>query len=160
MAASASLAALAGNEPEGRCARGPSVQSAGSCLTMAWSRWCSSAWMVERGIGEHRVVAPGAEQLVLPGGCLLVLVADPPHDQPGADRLSLLRSERRVGDLGDLGVGDPAAQLVIPDRAGVPDGGPGVLPMAAIAACTCGFIATVTEKNASAARTAPVNAAE
>ena len=33
-------------------------------------------------------------------------------------------------------------------------------PMAAIAAATCGFICTVTEKNAPAARTAPVNAAE
>ena len=33
-------------------------------------------------------------------------------------------------------------------------------PMAAIAASTCEFIATVTEKNAPAARTAPVNAAE
>ena len=33
-------------------------------------------------------------------------------------------------------------------------------PMAAIAARTCGFIGTVTEKNAPAARTAPVNAAE
>jgi hypothetical protein len=32
--------------------------------------------------------------------------------------------------------------------------------MLAIAALTCEFICTVTEKNASAARTAPVNAAE
>jgi len=32
--------------------------------------------------------------------------------------------------------------------------------MAAIAARACGFIGTVTEKNAPAARTAPVNAAE
>ena len=31
--------------------------------------------------------------------------------------------------------------------------------MAAIAAAACGFICTVTEKNAPAARTAPVNAA-
>ena len=33
-------------------------------------------------------------------------------------------------------------------------------PMAAIAAATCGFIGTVTEKNAPAARTALVNTAE
>ena len=46
---------------------------------------------LERGIGEHGVVAPGGEQLVLPGSCLLVQVADPADDQPGGDGLGLLR---------------------------------------------------------------------
>ena len=82
---------------------------------------------LERGIGEDGVVAPGGEQLVLPGSCLLVQVADPADDQPGGDRLAFLRGERRVRHFGDLGVGDPAAELVIPDRARVPDRGPGVL---------------------------------
>jgi hypothetical protein len=45
---------------------------------------------LERGIGEDRVVAPGGEQLVLPGGCFLVQVADPADDQPGDDGLALL----------------------------------------------------------------------
>ena len=128
MAAQASQAALAGNEPEGRWASGPSVQSAKTCSTWAWSRWCSSAWSSrERGVGEHGVVAPGGEQLALAGGGLAVEVVDPADDQPGGDRLALLRGERGVGHLGDLGVGDPAAQLVIPDRAGVADRRPGVL---------------------------------
>src|SRR5438067_7577085 len=43
MAAQASQAALAGNEPVGRWASGPSVQSASTCSTWAWSRCCSSA---------------------------------------------------------------------------------------------------------------------
>src|SRR6266516_3917402 len=49
MAAQASQAAFAGKEPEGRWATGPSVQSAKTCSTTAWSRWCSSAWMVWNG---------------------------------------------------------------------------------------------------------------
>src|SRR5690349_6699322 len=38
-------------------------------------------------------------------------------DQPGGDVqvLVLLGGEGRVAGLGDLGVGDPAAQLVVPD---------------------------------------------
>jgi hypothetical protein len=79
----------------------------------------------ERGIGEHRVVAPGGEQLVLPLRGLLVQVADPADDQPRGDGLALLRRERRVPDLGDLGVGDPGAQLIVPDGVRVFDGGPG-----------------------------------
>ena len=45
---------------------------------------------LERGVGEDRVVAPGGEQLVLPGSCLLVQVADPADDQPrgGPPRVS------------------------------------------------------------------------
>ena len=80
---------------------------------------------LERGIGEHRVVPPDREQLVLPGGRLLVQVPDPADDQPSGDRLALLRRERRVRDFGDLGVRDPGVQLVVPDRARVLDGGPG-----------------------------------
>ncbi len=73
---------------------------------------------LERGIGEDRVVAPGREQLVLPGRTMVVEVADPAHDQPGGDGLALLRrGERGVFGLGDLGVGDPAPELVISDRA-------------------------------------------
>jgi hypothetical protein len=62
---------------------------------------------LDRGVGEHGVVAPGREQLVLPGGSLAVEVTDPPHDQPGGDLLALLRGgERGVPGLGDLGVTD------------------------------------------------------
>ena len=82
---------------------------------------------LERGVGEDGVVAEDGEQLVLARGGLLVQVADPADDQPGGDRLPLLRGERRVRRLGDLGVGDPGAQLVIPDRPGILDGRPGVL---------------------------------
>jgi hypothetical protein len=81
---------------------------------------------LERGVGEDRVVAPGGEQLVLPGRSLPVQVADPPDDQPGGDGLAFLRGERGAGHLGDLGVRDPGPQLVIPDRPWVADRGPGI----------------------------------
>jgi hypothetical protein len=51
-------------------------------------------------VGQERVVAPDREQLGE-----LVLVPDPPHDQPGGDRM-LGGAERGEADLGDLGVGD------------------------------------------------------
>ena len=108
MAARVSHAALAVNDPEGRCASGPSVQSAKTCSTTAWSRCWASAWSSSNGrVGEHGVVAPDREQLVLPWRPW-VLVADPADDQPGGDGLALLRGERGVAGLGDLGVGDPA----------------------------------------------------
>jgi hypothetical protein len=75
---------------------------------------------LERRVGEDRVVTPDGEQLVLPGGSFLVQVADPADDQPRGDGLSLLRRKGRVLGLGDLRVGDPAVQLVVPDRARVP----------------------------------------
>ena len=66
---------------------------------------------LERGVGEDGVVAPGREQLALPGCRLRVLVADAPDDEPGGDvQFLLLGGERRVSGLGDLGVGDPAVQ--------------------------------------------------
>ena len=82
---------------------------------------------LERGVSEQRVVAPEGEQLALARGGPLVQVPDPADDQPGGDRLPLLRRERRVLRLGDPGVGDPGAQLVIPDRPGILDGRPGIL---------------------------------
>ena len=82
---------------------------------------------LERGVGEDGVVAPGGEQLTL-ARCGLCLVADAADDQPGGDvQLLFLRGERRVAGLGDLGVGDPAVQLVIPDGLRVLDGLPRVL---------------------------------
>ena len=62
---------------------------------------------LERRVGEDGVVPPDGKQLVLPAGGLLVQVADPADDQPGGDFLAFLRRERRVLNLGDLGVGDP-----------------------------------------------------
>jgi len=72
---------------------------------------------LERRVGEDGMVAPGGEQLALPLRGLLVLVADAPDDEAGGDLLVLLRGERGVLRLGDLGIGDPGLQLVIPDRA-------------------------------------------
>ncbi len=62
----------------------------------------------ERGVGEHGVVAPGGEQLVLAGGGRAVKVTDPADDQPGGDGLPLLRGERGVVRLGHLGIGSPS----------------------------------------------------
>jgi hypothetical protein len=90
MAAMASQAAFAVKTPDGMWASGPLVTSAKTCSTSAWSRCCPSAWMSSNGESEDRVVAPGGEQLVLPGGCFLVQVADPADDQPGDDGLALL----------------------------------------------------------------------
>ena len=164
MAAQASHAALAAKEPDGRWARGPSFQSAKTCSMMAWSRWCSSAWIVcERAVGEHGVVAPGREQLGLPVSGFGVHVADPADDQPGGERgrglaPAAVDGERGVFHLGDLGVGDPAAQLVIPQRPGIGDRRPGRGGIAAIAALTGRFSCAVTEKHAPARRTAQMAA--
>jgi hypothetical protein len=81
---------------------------------------------LERRVGEHRVVTPDREQFVLSVRGLLVQVADAADDQPRGDGLAFLRRERRVFGLGDLGVGDPGIQLVVPDRARVADRRPGV----------------------------------
>ena len=50
----------------------------------------------ERGVGEHGVVAPDGEQLVLALPGAVVEVFDPADDQPGGDGLPLLRGERGV----------------------------------------------------------------
>jgi hypothetical protein len=105
------------------------------------------------------VVTPDREQLVLPVRGLLVQVADPADDQPRGDRLVLLRRERRVLDFGDLGVGDPGIQLVVPDRAGYRIGVQASSPMAAIAARMLAFMGAVTGNRAPARRIAPVTAA-
>ena len=74
---------------------------------------------LERAVGEDGVVAPGGEQLALAGCGLGVLVADPADDEPAGDaQFLLLGGESRVLGLGDLGVGGPAAQLVIPQACG------------------------------------------
>ena len=94
---------------------------------IAWPRCCPSAWnQLERRVGEDRVVPPGGEQLVLPGTGLVVQVPDPADDQPRGDGLAFGRREGCVPGLGDLSVGDPAIQPVVPDGARVLDGGPGV----------------------------------
>jgi hypothetical protein len=77
-----------------------------------------------RAVGEDGVVAPGGEQLALARRGLS-LVADAADDQPGGDVQGLLlRGEGGVAGLGDLGVGGPAAQLVVPDGLRVGDSGP------------------------------------
>ena len=152
---------VGGEEPDGRCASGPSVTSAKTCSTIGVVAVLSLGLdQLERGVGEDGVVAPGGEQLVLAGGGLRVQVADPADDQPRGDGLAFLRGERGVLGLGDLGVGDPGSQLVVPDRARVTDGRSrrrrgwrrwrrGDL----------GSIGTVTENRAPARRTAPMTAA-
>jgi hypothetical protein len=62
----------------------------------------------ERAVGEHRVISPGGQQFLLPGG--LVETSDAADDEPGGDRRALLRSKRRVGDFG--GLSQPASATV------------------------------------------------
>ena len=80
---------------------------------------------LERGVGEDRVVAPDGEQLVLPGG--------PPALFRSRTRRTISRAVTAwpffdanavSEDFGDLGVGDPGIQPVVPDRARVADRGP------------------------------------
>jgi hypothetical protein len=77
-------------------------------------------------------------------------VTDPADDQPDGDVQVLVRlgGEGRIFSLRDLGVGDPAAELVIPDGLRVLDGLPGVWGMAAIAARMAEFTGAVTENRA------------
>ena len=49
---------------------------------------------LERRVGEDGVIPVDGEQLILPGGCFLVQVADPADDQPGSNRLAFLARER------------------------------------------------------------------
>ena len=66
MAAQASQAAFAGNEPEGRCASGP----VGPVREHLFHLGVVAVVFLglegrERGVGEHGVVAPDGEQLAL-----------------------------------------------------------------------------------------------
>jgi len=71
-----------------------------------------------------QLVAVGGEQLALMVG---VHVLDPAHDQPGGHVLGLgLGRERGVGDLGDLGIADPALLVLVEDRIDVLDRRPGI----------------------------------
>jgi hypothetical protein len=72
----------------------------------------------ERRVGEDRVVPPGGEQLALAPGGVAAEVPDTADDEPGGDGLPFPGGKRGVIHLSDLGVGDPAAQLVIPDGPG------------------------------------------
>jgi len=96
-------------------------------------------------------MAPAGEQLAL---ALRAEVADPVDDQPGGDLLALARGERGVLGLRDLGIGDPAAELVIPDGAGVADRVQASPGMAAVAARTLESMRRVTEKRAPAVQAA------
>src|SRR5216684_1779037 len=125
MAAQATHAAFAGNEPDGRWASGPSVQSANTCST--WAMVLLGLEGRERGVGEHGVITPDGKQLVLAFGGGAVAVFDPADDQPGGDGLPLLRDEGGVFRLGHLRLRHPGPQLIIPDRAGVADRGPGAV---------------------------------
>ncbi|TMR36928.1 hypothetical protein ETD85_09240 [Nonomuraea zeae] len=112
-----------------------------------------------RTVGEDRVVAPGGKQFVLAVSGLLVEFLDPPHDQPGGDGLALGAGEGGVADLGDLGVGDPAAGLLIEDRSRVGDRGPGALVDGCDRCFDLGVQLAVTEKRACWSRQAPMTSA-
>lgn len=79
------------------------------------------------------MVAPGGEQL--PGPVRPSFVADATDDEPGGDVQGLLLGgEGGVARLGDLGVGGPAAELVVPDGLLVLDACHAFSGMAAMAA--------------------------
>src|SRR5690606_33053794 len=86
----------------------------------------------EGAVGEDRVVAPGVEQLALPGGRFRAQASHPAHDQTGGDVFALLAAcEGGVGDLGDLGVGDHLAGVGVHEGVGVADRYPGIVADAA-----------------------------
>src|SRR6266536_536801 len=120
MAALASQALLAPNRPEGRWARGPSIRSALTCDDRVAAVLGFGLRQDERGVGEHREVAPAGEQLTLAGIGLWVRSFDAAYDQPGGDRVAGA-FERGVGGFGDLRVGDPPHFVLVPDRLRVLD---------------------------------------
>ena len=77
-----------------------------TCSTMAWARWDFSVSSIGSGLLVNTAVRHEALLFRVVG----VHVLDPAHDQPGGHVLGLgLGRERGVGDLGDLGIADPAA---------------------------------------------------
>jgi hypothetical protein len=104
MAASATQAAFARREPDGRWASGPSVLGAELLGKGLAAVALFSPDRLERGVGENGGIAPGGKQLALALGAA---VADAADDQPGGDRLSFARGERGARGLGDFGVGNP-----------------------------------------------------
>src|SRR5436309_15478221 len=77
----------------------------------------------ERGVGEHREVAPAVVQFALAGACLRVQAFDPAHDQPGGDRVARA-FEGAVYGFGALRVGDPPLFVSVPDRLAASDVAP------------------------------------
>ncbi len=63
---------------------------------------------LERRVGEDDVVAPGGEQLALPGSRFAAEVLHAADDRPAGHCLPLGGGEGRVFRLRDLGVRDPA----------------------------------------------------
>ncbi len=80
---------------------------------------------LKRAVGENRVVAVEGEQFVLAIGDAGVQAFDAADDEAGGHRLVLLGRERGVAGLGDLGVRDPGARILVEDRVGVSDRRPG-----------------------------------
>jgi hypothetical protein len=103
----------------------------------------------ERGVGEHRVIAPDGKQLALTRGRLAVEVTDAADDQPGGDLLPFLRGERGVFGLGatwasEIQQRSRSSQIARGYLMGVQ----AVSGIPAIAALTAGFIGAVTGKKA------------
>jgi hypothetical protein len=122
IAAQVNQAPLAANRPDGRCARGPSIRSAKTCSMTAWARWARvGVHGGQRGVGEEGVVAVGGQQFVLAGRGL---APHPTHAKPGGVLVPGPR-EGGVGGLGDLGLGDPRARVVVEHRVRVADRDPG-----------------------------------
>ena len=116
-------------------------------------------------VGDHGVVAVEAEQLLLiravsrAAGLLGLRVEafHAAHDQAAGDVVGLgSAGERGVVDLGDLCVADQALLLVVPDRVGIANRGPGSGSIRPIAAVTAGFILAVMENRTFARRAAAI----
>ena len=88
MAAQASQAAFAGNDPSGQMGQGPAGQVGEHLLHLGMAAVVFLGREGgEGGVSKHGVVAPGAEQLTLALGGFVVEVFDPADDQPGSDCL-------------------------------------------------------------------------
>ena len=89
MAAMTSQAAFALKTPDGQVGERAGVQVGDDLLDDGVVAVLAFGLdQFERRVGEHGVVAPDGEQLVLPFGCLLVAGADAADDQPGGDLLA------------------------------------------------------------------------
>ena len=100
-----------------------------TCSTMAWSRCCPSAWTSSNGESVNTAWCRQAGNSSSFPSAALSFFARTRRTISRAVTCSLfffdVNAAYRVS--GDLGVGDPAVQLVVPDGLRVPDRRPGVL---------------------------------
>ena len=113
----------------------------------------------DRRVGEHGVIPPCGEQLVLSLGGLVVFRADPPDDQPGGDLLFFGFDVNAAYSVSATSASETQQAAGRPRGPAGTRSRPRVVGDGAIAAWMLEFIGTVTEKYALLRRIVPITAA-